>query len=338
MKYSLEKNAIDSLKQAMRYFDIYAKVGEEALLKHVVLYLENAIELILKCIIWKRDKYAIFSTKSKKQVLHIEKQLLCKDELLEVLIKDQNIKTINYTQCVEIFSSLYSNNEKAIIVFQRLGKYRNAIMHFGIDVYDKKDELISCVYNAFEVLANDLYSILPKVSEFFEYNDFLDTVEPILEGSIEYIAALCISNPDRKIRTFIDFFRSALTSHSFHESLSEHCLHMDANCLDFDFNDFSIEFYRNNADEEYVMGWYSQYSSFHNATSFCDDNSQIYFVIEHTTGMTYWYTSECFLADIFEKEEYYPWHKHAQEGKCYCKELTFEILLNELIQVISRNC
>lgn len=325
LKYRLEENAVDSLRYAVEYFDMLIRDNDNLrYLKPTILFLENSVELLLKSILVLNDPLSIYESRS-KQIVELAQNKVKNSglTLAEILICELNVKTIGYGKVIETYCELYPDNQKLKEVFLKLGKYRNTITHFGINVSDKLDDLICNVYDSFEVISNELYSQLLEVDEYFEYNDFLDIVEPIIEGSQEYIRYLCINNLDRKISTFTDALKNVLNSNVFKELVKNNNIELVNQTLNFENDDFWIEVYKSSV---YHMGLLSRYSSFHNATIFSEDNGMIYFVVEHETGLIYDYFKESFYADSHESEKYFQWRSDEKEGLCRVKKLTEENL------------
>lgn len=103
-----------------------------------------------------------------------------------------DVKTISFSSALEKYCELNQGSQKIKEVFFKLSKYRNSIKHFGIDASEKVNDLVCAVQNSFEVILYDLYEILLTVDEYFEYNDFRDLVEPIVESNQEYIMNMCL--------------------------------------------------------------------------------------------------------------------------------------------------
>ena len=331
MKYKIEENAIDSLKFAMHYFDQFFETNNTSVMKHVIMYLENAVELLLKCILISDDPLSIYESKCIPTAKEAEKEVTENLTLAEILIRGYNIKTIGYESAIKKFCNSHHGNEKAKSVLSKLGEYRNAIMHFGIDTDEKIDDLICCIFSVFDVISNDMYEYLVAVDDYFTYSDFLDEIEPKLEGSIEYISSLCISNSEKKIRSFIDMFKRAISSIEFKNAIHACGISVEYHELDYNLNSYWIEF---SQDGEFLMEWMSKYSWFHNATIFTDESGGVYFVFEHTENVMYSYKTYSMYSHIYETEGYYPWRKDKDEGKCYSKKLSYQNLVDQIVEFV----
>ena len=331
MKYKIEENAIDSLKFAMRFFDQFFDTNDTSVMKHVIMYLENAVELLLKCLLISDNPLSIYESKCTQTVKEAENKATDTLTLAEILIRRYNIKTIGYENAIKKFCNSHDENEKVRMTLSKLGEYRNAIMHFGIDADEKLDDLICCIFSVFDVISNDLYEYLIAVDEYFTYNDFLDEVEDKLEGSIDYISSLCISNPGKNIRPFIDMFKRVISSTEFKDAVDACGISVEFHNMDYNLNSYWIGFFK---DGEYLTEWISYYSWFHNATIFTDDSGGTYFVFEHTENVMYSYRTYSNYSHIYEKEGYYPWRKDKDEGKCYSKKLHYKNLVDQMVEFL----
>ena len=323
MKFKLEKNAIDTLQYAVSFFEIFISNSDnQNLLKPTVLFLENAVELLLKSILIIDDPLNIYEKKCMGIVDLAQKKIEgCDITLAEVLICEMDIKTISFSEALNRYCAIYSASDKLKEVFIKLSKYRNSITHFGIDASDKLDDFICNIYDSFEVISNDLYPQLREVDEYFGYNDFLDSVEPFIEGSQEYIRCLCINNANRNIISYIEIFKKVLYSVSFSDFTKNNNIKIEYHILDFETNFFWFEV----TNDSNCLWFSSFYSSFHNATIFTEDDGMIHFVVEHYTGLIYDYFKESYYCDD-EPEKFYQWRSDNNNGLCVVKKLTEENL------------
>lgn len=93
-----------------------------------------------------------------------------------------DIKTLPYGTIVKIYVEKYGCDKRTEEVLRKLGIYRNAITHFGIDLMDDEDDFYALVYNSFDVILYVIYDQLLEVDEYFSYNDVCDCLESWTEG------------------------------------------------------------------------------------------------------------------------------------------------------------
>lgn len=87
--------------------------------------------------------------------------------LHEILISEMDIKTLTYGEIVEKYVTKHGCDKRTQIILLKLGKYRNAITHFGADIRDDEDDFYALVYNSFDVILYVIYDELLKIDDFF---------------------------------------------------------------------------------------------------------------------------------------------------------------------------
>lgn len=260
------------------------------------------------------------------------------------------MKTITYTQSVRYYEELFEVNEKVRGVLEKLGNYRNAITHLGIDFTEKPDELLCCFTETFDVIFNNLYPELLELDEeasyYFEdcdedfmvrtpegvdslvgeegyYNNCFDfTHELLTDLSQKIIMNLCSKNSDKRI---LKFFKTC-------EKIRSHTDYMEyfkENNLDIQ-KEGNTEWllceYENGTETTYLA---PVYSSYYNATIYFDD-SQVVFIVPHYENKIYHYTETIKYPVLDEPENVRQWEKDLEDGKCRALKLSarnlFEVL------------
>lgn len=246
----------------------------------------------------------------------------------EILIKNENIKTISYSDLVSVYSNLFSCGKKTEIVLERLGRYRNAITHFGIDQEDNLNGLFNTIFESFDIILNVLYPQLLQFDECFFYDDVIDFLDDWIECGYKFQLDLCIKNPAKKIGIFTQTFQGALSSSQFATFLSEKEIKMIPHILEYDNNNFWIEFEQSG---NYIFGLYSHYSPFHNATIFTAESGTIYFIVEHDNDNIYLYEHD--IKYEWEPEKYKRWKDDIDDNLCKVKKISDSNLLNIMKQL-----
>lgn len=107
-------NALDSLDLVMEFYyqSIRHPEDENRLNKIIIIFLHNAMELLLKNILVVDDELSIFDLDDNKtnKAIKKAKYLLEKSpdkNLHEILIKDMDIKTLSYGKIVETYVGKY---------------------------------------------------------------------------------------------------------------------------------------------------------------------------------------------------------------------------------------
>ena len=122
MKYSLASNAMSSLHIAIEHFKVffYKRSGlsqsiVDENIKISLTFLENAIELLLKTILVVGDETSIYVEPNSKAIKRAKSKKSTKESLSDILIKTENVKTITYTETLEIIT--YFINQISYIIF-----------------------------------------------------------------------------------------------------------------------------------------------------------------------------------------------------------------------------
>lgn len=319
MKLKLIENAIDSLDIVMEYYyhSIYCEPDEEKRCdKIVITFLHNAMELFLKAILHHK-KVNIFESKQ---------DILNNLTLDEILSENINIKTIPYEKLVKEFITYFGCNKKTETVLYNLGKYRNAITHFGIDISKQKDQFYITIYETFNIILYEIYDELLKLDKYFSYNDIIDSLESWLEGSEEFQYIMCFNNPQNKIFNFVNIMDSIKNSSKFLNFLNTYEINMQFNNSECGF-EYRIEFQNRTTDIEF----YSRYSPFHNATILYDIYCKIILIVEHSTDKIYTYNLS--KEYTWRPEKYRPWEEDI-DIYCKCKLLTENNIRDHIIYIL----
>ncbi|WP_312372087.1 hypothetical protein [Lachnoclostridium sp.] len=353
MKYTLLENAIISLDIAVNNFKIFYYNNDEISeseyyekIKISIVFLENAIELLLKAILVKEEEKCIY-TKVNKDIFN-KAQNEAKDKgkkLEDILISNLNIRTITYGNTLDIYIDKYCKSKKVKKILKQLGKYRNAITHFGLEASKEDQELICCFIETFDVIYNYLYPHLVLLDEsaryyfvddnfvvetphgykFYldeklQYNDFLDFVDELLtETSQKYIMRLCYNVPQKGIERFISVCDELLSDQNYMSFFNDKKLKVD-NYEETPWYYFSC------SELDLLITPY--YSSVHNTTIYINEIGNILFAIIHDSNTLYKYVREKEYPCLDEAENDEQWLDDEKSNICFHVELTKQSIFN----------
>lgn len=187
MKYTLAQNSISSLSIAIYNFKKFYFHEEEYSMSKIdeakkicIVFLENAIELMLKTILVSNDPVSIYKEPDSRAIKSALSKVKGSLKLQDILISEGKFQTIKYTDTIEKYNALFHKSEKVYQVLNSLGQKRNKITHFGINESDDFGELTIQIINTFDVIYNYLYPQLIDLNDidvYFKSDDWVvDTV------------------------------------------------------------------------------------------------------------------------------------------------------------------
>lgn len=321
MKYTLAQNAISSLSIAIDNFkkifylpDDYTQTQLDEATKICIVFLENSIELMIKGILVSIDPLSIYRCPESKAVQDALMKATPTNKLEDILVSEKSFLTIRYEEAVSKYNEKYHNSDKMYKILLTLGTKRNAIVHFGIDETDSKSELIIFLINSFDVIYNYLYPQLIKLDDngdfftsdsfivntvhgkrpildedIFLYNNVVDFLDELMETSNEYACSRRAEDPRSKIYKFTKILRDVMTDSKLVRLLDYYNAQIHFQTCNYDSNDFSFEVIINSELFDTVI---SCYSTYFNATAFCGECGNIYFIVVHDTDKIYIYNQE----------------------------------------------
>lgn len=357
MRFTILENAINSLDIAIEKFHFFYYGDEESLSPYLekkykkisLVFLENAIELLLKAIILEKtqNNLSIFLQTDKapyKGIIDEAKELSEKTgkKLEDCLLKNTNLRTITYTKSLNYYTEMFETSEKIQGVLRKLGYYRNAITHFGIDFSENPDELLCCFIETFDVIYNYLYPQLIELdgeaSYYFEdcdenyfvktpegtkfligwdgkYNNFFDFSEELL-GDLSQIRLmkLCKKNPNKNVEVYLNICEEVMSD-------SEYEAYFKANNLNVFMDEETgwleceVEGYHEDASLSPV------YSSYYNATIYFDEGS-VAIIIPHYENKIYSYIKDSDYPCLTEAENDKQWLGDLEKGICMVQSLS----------------
>lgn len=334
MKLKLIENAIDSLEITKDFFELFVYSKDEyknRYLKLTITFLHNAIELLIKALLIKSDEMIIYEINDTKRINEAKAIVSTRQDLTleEYLIKDINVKTIGYSDLVSKYLELYSGDEKVEKVLRKIGRFRNAVTHFGIDKSQAVDEVENVIYEGFGIIIYELLDKLFYVDEYFTYNDTIDILEPWYEAGRDVQRKLCVQNPNKNISCFTNLLKKVIDSEKFHAFLNAYEIDLEDKRADYCMDDIVLTFF---PLEKECISLSSRYSPFYNATFFINvDTEDIWFAVDHYEEKLYLYDGD---------EWYNYWHegdfitRKNKDSKWKAKLLTENNLRNYIISKI----
>lgn len=365
MRFTILENAVNSLDIAIENFKLFYYGDEESLSPYLekkykkvsLVFLENAIELLLKSIIIEKtqNNLSIFLHTDKepyKGIIDEARELSEKTgrKLEDCLLKNTNMRTITYTKSVSYYDDMFKANKKVLGILKKLGYYRNAITHFGIDFSENPDELSCCFIETFDVIYNYLYPQLLELDEeasyYFEdcdenylvetpegkkfligedgeYNNFFDFSDELLgDLSQTRLMKVCRKNPNKKIEVYHNICKELINTSAYIDYFETNKLNVT---LDEETGWLECE----------VQGYHEDvhlspvYSSYYNATIYFDEGS-VAITIPHYENKIYSYVKESKYPCLTEPENDKQWIEDLEKGICMVQTLSTENLFMAL--------
>ena len=363
MKFTLAQNAISSLNIAIENFkkfyyleDEYNKSEVYESIKICIVFLENSIELMLKTILVSTNPLSIYRSPDSQVIKDALLKLTSSTKLEDILISEGNFQTITYLDTIKKYNKIYHDSKKVYCILTSLGEKRNAITHFGIDETNNLNELIICIINTFDVIYNYLYPRLidlDEIGEYFTsddlivntvlgekllldnnylYNNIVDFLDELMENSKEYICSIRALNPQTKIFEFTKIMSMLVKDKELIKTLEYNQAYIEFITSDFDNNNYCFDIF---LKSEMVENIISCYSPFYNATAFCGESGNIYFLVIHDESVLYIYNSdEIKWPQCDEPEPDYQWRDDCTNGVCKRYNLSKQNLLLAFINIL----
>ena len=353
--FSLAKNAVSSLSIALECFKkiYYKELTEseyEENTKIGIVFLENAIELLLKSILASDNELSIYDFKECGSVIKKAQELTNEERsLTDVLVQVHfSFKTILYYQAVEKYNNTHKS-KKVQKVLTDLGDYRNRITHFGIQISSRVEVL--CVFiNTFDIIYNYLYPQLIKIEgldDYFTsddlivktihgnkplfdenmiYNNILDFLDEVLGDDNLFLFDLCRADSNYQIDSFEHFVNQAMSDKKIRYVEDKYNLKIELS------GDEGIEFsVFTESEENYIL---LRYLPFYNAGVYSNECGDIVFIVLFSENKMFIYDDYVQYPSFNAPDMDRQWDKDESEGKCK----SFQISKNNIIKAIFRFC
>ena len=309
MKITLVDNAVDSLQVAMYALNSWGDTDNEKeerrYLKITIEFLHNTIELFLKALMVQGDEKSIYRDDQDELIRAAQiKALKSNVSLTEYLLKEDKIKTWSYSELLKKYfakNTWYGNKSKKCL--EKLGHYRNRIMHFGIDVNEDSVDILSTIYECFKIIIDDdFYNDLLKLTNYFSYNDVIDMVEPWIEEYDQQLKLLAVDIPKRKLDVFREKMEDVITSDRFKTFLKECNITVEDTSV-YAENEIEWKFEHGTKKIKFI----TRYDAFYNCSTVIQDTygAPMIFCVKHSEDKIYicpeWIEyDECEIESIYD--------------------------------------
>ncbi len=149
--YEFVESSIANLNDLLRSDPYFQKELSTRILKHLILSLSSAAELLIKIELCKVNELIIYSELSEELLNYykIETELSLEDWLVE---NDLRVSTLEYSKCIDRLFMCTSVPEKYKKELNALKSYRNKIIHFGINSKEDYYKLLYVLKNVISLL------------------------------------------------------------------------------------------------------------------------------------------------------------------------------------------
>ena len=365
VRFTLPQNAISSLHISIENFkDFYYSDRAEKLsiterdekIKIALVFLENSIELLLKSVLVTIDETCIYKEPRSRRIRNAQALVNDENTLADILIREANFKTIDYHETVRKYTELREQTtEKVKSVLFSLSYIRNAVTHFGIEIVDY-GEIVLTFVNTFDVIYNYLYDdfiAIDSIGEYFTsddfvvktihgnkwlvaedgtYNNILDFLDELLIDHNDYIFALRANNPKTRISEFESLMSETITDKKFDWLLKAHSAEISLRVDDIVNKDFSFDIDIPKGSISVI----SRYSPYYNTTIFENDGGNILFLVVHNESAIYVYNNDVIYPCTTEPEKDRQWIEDESNGDCVKYNLSKRNLLKTFNDVFER--
>lgn len=312
---------------------------------------------MLKTIIASQDEHKIFKqTNSCRAIAEAQNQVDETHSLIDVLIEtNANVRTIDYNVTVEQYNTTYAQSNKVKTVLNNLGKYRNCLTHFGIEI-SSKDEILCLFINTFDVIYNYLYPqliVLDEIGEYFtedgifvktihgikplvdendEYTNIVDFLDEVLGDGNDYLFKVCKANPKNQINVYDGFVDQAFQSQKLKYLEEEYNLQI---CRETASETEGLEFSICKGNIDYFV--MLRYLPFYNAALYFDESGNILFFVLFNEKKIYLYNNDKTYPGYDEPDEDCQWESDLEQGLCIKLELSKNNIIKAFKTIIVRN-
>lgn len=353
MHIELEENALDSLKYGLEYYEKFLNLVDKyrtdnpTYLKMALIMIHNSVELFIKKALSNINELLIYSDLSNEKFLEIYSRRIESDieiSLDEFMTGDEySIHTVDYTTLIKRFKTICGLNSKEFINLDWLGKYRNKVNHFGIDMTIEYNRILTVINNALDLLTGVIYKHLISNKQ---GNIILDSVyEQILDlleiGQYEEEAAWAAYYSDNfvEINSYIQELENDI---DFKKLLKEKNYKLEIEQGSYSDSSWVFINFINEIEEK------SEYISikndlFYNVTLFVGESidGPIYFVLDHNEYLIseedakcfYIYNKPTFIENIAEQSSKF-WESHIRNKLCYKVEFNYEQFIRGLNKIL----
>ncbi|MBY6790532.1 hypothetical protein HYH43_13925 [Clostridium botulinum] len=290
MKLSIKENAWDSLEYAIQYYCKFLKLknrkqSKKTHLKMTIIMLHNAIELFLKSILMDVNEFLIYdmnNIKQKKEIVKMYRNnhINSKDDTVEsILTRNPAIKTIEFSEALELCASLLDMNYKYYVCCKQIAEYRNMIIHFGINLDREYYRVILCIDGLLKFVFTYNEGIsqyispngpdISKESPLFKYVSLINDSENVLKEEYK-------ESNEIRISKLIGIIVECINGQELNSKLDSMNIKIYIFEVDGEFKGIHIKYNNEYKDNIYLE---MDFSPFHNIVYFKEYNSLQPFII-----------------------------------------------------------
>ncbi len=289
MNLSLVENGWDSLSYGLTYYESFLKLEDKysnnnpSHLKMAIIMIHNACELFLKSYLSSINDLLIYNLNDKENKNELlsfySKSLKDRENNLEYyLLNEKNkVKTIDYSDLVKVFNSIFPLKPKYLWGLNTIGVYRNMVTHYGINLKNEYYRVLLSIGAALGFIFEKLYKFIKteKSTQLYNLYDniYIQSEEHLVEEWIN-------SNRDNfsNITSYIDDIINTPTNQNYYNQ-NKIEFKWNKNVNDDGFNEIHIHC------GKLSKTIYTIPSPFLNVTFFADDldpDGPIYFILDHS--------------------------------------------------------
>ncbi len=210
-------NAIDSLWWSLIHLGDFVKMDpyfekrnrSSTYLKQAIINLNCCLELLFKKLICDKNELLIYDWEnSENEIINYYNQNTpkqIKHTYDYFLLNNDDIITIPYSKCIDLYCKLYNISKAYNVSFLHLNRIRNTIIHLGVNYQEEYYFLVGCINRTLQHIYHDILPTLnrrlPKIQEIsdaiFSIDTYLSEIEEKLwkelyEESIKGILKILI--------------------------------------------------------------------------------------------------------------------------------------------------
>jgi len=173
LEYNLLSNAANSLRIGLTFYRKYINLQDqyfcdEGNLKMTVICVHHAAELLLKRFLSDINELLIISDFKEKGFFEFYGRIIRESEngtkkvpLFHFMNGDSDFHTIKYFELINRYQAIYNMNTEDVEFLSDLGKYRNRLMHMGIDKRIDFYEVLISINGTLSILKEVMTKIKP---------------------------------------------------------------------------------------------------------------------------------------------------------------------------------
>lgn len=219
-------------------------------LKFAVFGIHNAIELYSKKLLSNIDDLLIYDSKllDDKDVLKYMGRRRTRGKHVNLdyylVTRNKDFATIGFQKCVERLNSCYELDKGYVLNLYALNRYRNILMHFGIEDYFSTHGILVALKHSLDMLYKFYYPRINKNKELIHESyydriiDVLDSLHPFISENWEALYGI-------ELRQSFEIIKNLMTTEYSQEVFGEVIMDMEG----YDPYEFWVIFYGDEINE-----------------------------------------------------------------------------------------